>query len=184
MSRLITGNFPLNLAPTSVRAIVEAAVEIVSPQAQAKSIEVAMDLGAEEVEITCDAERVQQIVWNLLVNALKFTPEGGTVRVSVEARDGEVAITVRDNGQGIDPEFLPHVFDRFRQWDSTSTRTHRGLGLGLSIVSNLAELHGGRTWVEENPGGGARFVVELGLAPPPSSDPAHADDAPVVRETV
>ena len=162
MSRLITGNFPLDLAPTPVRSIVEAAIGIVSPQALAKSIELVTSLPAEDVEVTCDAERVQQIVWNLLVNALKFTPEGGVVEVSVESRTGELAISVRDNGQGIDPEFLLHVFDRFRQWDSTSTRSHRGLGLGLAIVTNLAELHGGRVEVaSEGIGKGAEFTVYL-----------------------
>jgi signal transduction histidine kinase/DNA-binding response OmpR family regulator len=165
MSRLITGNFPLDLAPTSVRSIVEAAIGIVGPQAQAKSIELLTDLPSEDIEVTCDAERIQQVVWNLLVNALKFTPEGGTVEVVVNSQAGEVAIAVRDNGQGIDPEFLPHVFDRFRQWDSTSTRSHRGLGLGLSIVSNLAELHGGRVQVEsEGIGKGSEFTVYLPLS--------------------
>ena len=165
MSRLITGNFPLDLAPTSVRSIVDAAIGIVGPQAQAKSIELVTDLPSDDIEVTCDAERVQQIVWNLLVNALKFTPEGGKVEVAVGPRAGEVAIAVRDNGQGIDPEFLPHVFDRFRQWDSTSTRSHRGLGLGLAIVSNLAELHGGRIHVASGGiGKGSEFTVYLPLS--------------------
>jgi signal transduction histidine kinase/DNA-binding response OmpR family regulator len=164
MSRLITGNFRLDLAPTSVNSIVEAAIGIVSPQAQSKSIQLVKDFRTDDLQVTCDAERLQQIVWNLLVNALKFTPEGGVVEVTVETRGGEVAIAVRDNGQGIDPEFLPHVFDRFRQWDSSSTRSHRGLGLGLAIVSNLTELHGGRVEVSsEGIGKGSQFTIYLPL---------------------
>ena len=171
MSRLITGNFPLELVPTSIRSVVEAAVEIVKPLATSKSIALVTDLRTTDVEVTCDAERVQQIVWNLLVNAMKFTPEGGTVTVSVDTSQGQVSISVRDNGQGIDPDFLPHVFDRFRQADSTSTRKHRGLGLGLAIVSNLAELHGGSVSVaSEGLGKGSDFTVFLPLAKTDVSD--------------
>jgi CheY-like chemotaxis protein len=162
MSRLITGNFPLDLAPTSARSIVEQAIGIVSPQAEAKSVRLETRFEVEDVDVTCDAERVQQMVWNLLVNAVKFTPEEGTVEVGLEARGEEVAITVRDDGQGIDPDFLPHVFDRFRQGDSSSTRRHRGLGLGLAIVTNLAELHGGRVTVHSDGiGKGAEFTILL-----------------------
>jgi signal transduction histidine kinase/DNA-binding response OmpR family regulator len=162
MSRLITGNFPLDLAPTSARSVIEEAIGIVRPQAEAKSVRLETRFEADDVEVTCDAERVQQMVWNLLVNAIKFTPEGGAVEVGLDTRGNEVAITVRDNGQGIDPEFLPHVFDRFRQGDSSSTRKHRGLGLGLAIVTNLAELHGGRVTVNsEGIGKGAEFTILL-----------------------
>ena len=164
MSRLITGNFPLDLVPTSIRSVVDAAVEIVRPQAGSKSINLSTDFRTDDVEVTCDSERVQQIVWNLLVNALKFTPEGGNVKVIVEKADGEVSISVQDDGQGIDPDFLPHVFDRFRQADSTSTRRHRGLGLGLAIVGNLAELHGGSVSVaSEGLGKGSEFTLRLPL---------------------
>ena len=164
MSRLITGNFPLDLVPTSIRSVVNAAVDIVKPQAGSKSINLSTDFRTDDVEVTCDSERVQQIVWNLLVNALKFTPEGGSVKVIVDKADGEVSISVRDDGQGIDPDFLPHVFDRFRQADSTSTRRHRGLGLGLAIVGNLAELHGGSVSVaSEGLGKGSEFTLRLPL---------------------
>lgn len=177
MSRLITGNFPLNLVPTSIRTVVDAAVEIVRPQAGAKSISLTTDFRSDDVEITCDPERVQQIVWNLLVNALKFTPEGGEVRVIVDTSDDHVSIAVRDNGQGIAPDFLPHVFDRFRQADSTSTRQHRGLGLGLAIVSNLAELHGGTVSVaSEGLGLGSEFTLRL---PVSKSAP---QDRPIVED--
>jgi signal transduction histidine kinase/DNA-binding response OmpR family regulator len=165
MSRLITGNFPLELVPTSIRTVVDAAVEIVRPQAGAKSINLTTNFRSDDVEVTCDSERIQQIVWNLLVNAVKFTPKGGEVCVTVETADDHVSITVRDDGQGIAPDFLPHVFDRFRQADSTSTRQHRGLGLGLAIVSNLAELHGGTVSVSSDGiGHGAEFTLRLPLS--------------------
>ncbi|MEP6849239.1 MAG: response regulator [Acidobacteriota bacterium] len=164
MSRLITGNFPLDLAPTEVRSIVEAAVEIVRPNADAKSIMVIPNFRSDVSKITCDAERLQQMVWNLLVNAIKFTPVGGTVEVLVDRNDREIEIMVRDNGDGIAPEFLPHVFDRFRQGDSSSTRAHRGLGLGLAIVTNLAERHSGRVTVaSEGLGKGSAFTIVLPL---------------------
>jgi signal transduction histidine kinase/DNA-binding response OmpR family regulator len=164
MSRLITGDFPLELAPTDVRSLVNAAIKIVSPQADAKSIRIVTRDEIGDINITCDAERVQQMVWNLLVNAIKFSPEGETVEVMLAATDKTVTIAVRDNGHGIDPEFLPHVFDRFRQGDSSSTRKHRGLGLGLAIVTNLAELHGGKVDVKsEGLGKGAEFTITLPL---------------------
>ena len=163
MSRLITGNFPLELAPTDIRSLVDSAVEIVRPQAEAKWIRIATTYG-DGATITCDAERVQQMVWNLLVNAIKFSPEGGTVEVLLDTNEKDITIAVRDNGQGIDPKFLPHVFDRFRQGDSSSTRKHRGLGLGLAIVTNLAELHGGKVSVtSEGLGKGAEFTITLPL---------------------
>ena len=165
MSRLITGNFPLDLAPTSMISVLDAAIAIVRPQAEAKSITLVTDYRGGDVQVTCDAERVQQMVWNLLVNAVKFTPEGGTIEVTLETAGDEVSIAIRDDGQGIEPMFLPHVFDRFRQGDSSSTRKHRGLGLGLAIVTNLAELHGGRVTVEsEGIGKGSEFTIWLPVA--------------------
>ncbi|HVQ57177.1 MAG TPA: response regulator [Pyrinomonadaceae bacterium] len=162
MSRLITGNFPLELAPTDVRSLVDAAIGIVRPQAEAKSIRIAATYGIDGAQITCDAERVQQMVWNLLVNAIKFSPEGGTVELILDTTEKDITIAVRDYGQGIDSQFLPHVFDRFRQGDSSSTRKHRGLGLGLAIVTNLAELHGGNVTVKsEGLGKGAEFTITL-----------------------
>lgn len=164
MSRLITGNFPLELVPTSIRTVVETAVEIVRPQAAAKSINLTTDFRSDDVEVTCDSERVQQIIWNLLVNAVKFTQDGGEVCVTVDTSDDRVSVAVRDDGHGIAPDFLPHVFDRFRQADSTSTRQHRGLGLGLAIVSNLAELHGGTVSVKSDGiGNGSEFTLHLPL---------------------
>ena len=165
MSRLITGNFPLELAPTSVEAIISDAIGIVRPQAEAKNVRIVPDFPAGTTRITCDSERLQQMVWNLLVNAIKFTPEGGLIEVRIAIAGDEISIDIADNGQGIDPAFLPHVFDRFRQADSTSTRKHRGLGLGLAIVTNLAELHGGRVTVaSEGLGKGATFTIVLPYA--------------------
>jgi CheY-like chemotaxis protein len=142
----------------------------------------------------CDADRLQQIVWNLLSNAIKFTPEGGRVELQVERHEPQLIIRVQDSGIGIEPEFLPHVFERFRQADSATTRRHGGLGLGLAIVRHLVEMHGGR--IEAHSAGigqGATFSVHLPLRPEHSADTgqgasqgteAHAAAAPVTRETL
>ena len=178
MSRLITGNFPLALAPTSPSSVIEAAIGVVRPQAEAKSIRIVTEMGSGGPQITCDAERTQQMVWNLLVNAIKFTPEGGTVKVILDSAADEISIAVRDDGQGIDPEFLPHVFDRFRQGDSSSTRKHRGLGLGLAIVANLAELHGGRVAVHsDGVGRGSEFTIFLPASASLGAPPAAPETA-------
>jgi CheY-like chemotaxis protein len=115
--------------------------------------------------ISGDPDRVQQIVWNLLSNAIKFTPSGGRVTVRLRKSGGQVDLTVEDNGPGIDPEFLPHVFDRFRQFDSSASRRHGGLGLGLAIVRSLTELHGGTVSASNGAHGGALLSVKLPLMP-------------------
>jgi len=164
MSRLITGTLRLDLLPTVAETVVEAAIDTVRPHAEAKNISIATHFAAQTPQITVDPPRLQQMVGNLLVNAVKFTPEGGKVDVILEQAGEDLEITVRDNGFGIDPEFLPHVFDRFRQGDSSSTREHRGLGLGLAIVTNLAHQHGGRARVaSEGRGKGAAFTISLPL---------------------
>ena len=142
-SRLITGNLCLNLSPTSVVPIIESALDIVRPAAEAKGITLSTVYNSEVETITCDSQRLQQIIWNLMTNAVKFTPPNGQVEVTLEQNNDIVQIIVSDTGQGISPEFLPFVFERFRQADGSSTRMHDGLGLGLSIVRHLAELHGG-----------------------------------------
>lgn len=161
-SRLITGNLRLNLSPTEIVPVIEAAIDVVRPGAEAKGITISTSYNSEVETITCDPHRLQQIIWNLLTNAVKFTPQNGTVAVSLKQAKGSVQIIVSDSGQGISPDFLPFVFDRFRQADSSSTRRHGGLGLGLAIVRHLTELHGGSVQVSSSgAGNGATFTVTL-----------------------
>src|SRR5688572_27239477 len=142
VSRIIGGNLTLHLAPVSIPGVVEAALEAVQPAADAKAIKVVTGFD-EMAPMIVDRDRLQQVMWNLLSNAIKFTPREGSVRVDVRAHPADVVITVADTGQGIDPAFLPHVFDRFTQEDSSLGRQHGGLGLGMAIVRHLVELHGG-----------------------------------------
>jgi len=163
-SRLITGKILLNLEPTEIVPVIRAAVDIVLPRANAKGIEITASFDEHVNVITSDPTRLQQMVWNLLTNAIKFTPAGGTVSIRTKARGKFLDIVVTDSGMGISPEFLPYVFDRFRQQDSTSTRRHDGLGLGLAIVRQLAELHGGEVAVEsDGPDKGSTFTITLPL---------------------
>jgi PAS domain S-box-containing protein len=164
MGRITSGKVLLDMKLLMPAVIVDAALEAVRPAAEAKGIRLERDFAATG-HVAGDANRLQQVVWNLLTNALKFTPRGGTVRASVWAREGHVEITVTDNGLGIRPEFLPHVFDRFRQADASTTRRHGGLGLGLSIVKHLVEQHGGTvSAASEGEGMGSSFSVRLPLA--------------------
>jgi CheY-like chemotaxis protein/nitrogen-specific signal transduction histidine kinase len=161
-SRLITGNLHLNLSPTPVVPTIQTAIDVVRPAAEAKSITIESKFSSDIESITCDAQRLQQMVWNLLTNAVKFTPESGRIEVAYERIDNSVCIRVSDSGLGIAPDFLPLVFDRFRQADSSSTRRHQGLGLGLAIVRHLAELHGGQVSVHsEGQGKGSVFSITL-----------------------
>jgi signal transduction histidine kinase len=162
VSRIITGKFRLEAGPIDLRHVVQAAMETAQAGAAAKNIALALRCDPELPLVVADGTRLQQVVWNLLANAVKFTPEGGRVGVEVVCERGEVELAVRDTGEGIAAEFLPYVFDRFRQADGTITRRHGGLGLGLAIVRHIVELHGGRVRAEsEGPGRGARFVVRL-----------------------
>jgi signal transduction histidine kinase/DNA-binding response OmpR family regulator len=161
-SRLITGNLRLNLSPTPIRPLLEAAIEVVRPASEAKGISLKAVFQAEEETITCDAQRLQQMVWNLLTNAVKFTPNEGDVEIRLEKIETGIRISVADTGQGIAPDFLPYVFDRFSQADSSSTIKHDGLGLGLAIVRHLAELHGGSARVQSaGLGKGSTFSITL-----------------------
>jgi signal transduction histidine kinase len=183
VSRIITGKLVLDLSPVDVAAAAEAALDTVAPGAQAKSLTIVRRLDTAAGPAWADPHRLQQIVWNLLANAIKFTPAGGTITVTIERLDPHVAITVSDTGIGISPEFLPFLFDRFRQADSTSTRLHGGLGLGLAIVRHLVTLHRGRVEAESpGPGAGATFRVRLPLAPvraaPASSVPSGIERFP------
>jgi CheY-like chemotaxis protein/two-component sensor histidine kinase len=164
VSRIITGKLMLRVGAVDVRTVVAAAYDTVRMAADAKQIDVRLDLDDNVDLASGDPERLQQVVWNLLSNAIKFTPRGGTVAVCTRRDVSYVEISVTDSGQGIPRDFLPHVFERFRQADSTSTRVHGGLGLGLAIVRHLVELHGGTVAVaSEGEGRGSRFTVRLPL---------------------
>jgi len=164
VSRIITGNLRLEIKPVNLAAVIPAAVDSVRLAAQSKDIELQLVLDHASGLISGDGNRLQQVVWNLLSNAIKFTPKGGQVQVSLERVGADVQIRVQDNGCGIHPDFLPHIFERFRQADSSSTRSHGGLGLGLAIVRHLVELHGGQIQAESRgEGQGATFIVTLPL---------------------
>jgi signal transduction histidine kinase/ActR/RegA family two-component response regulator len=164
MSRVASGKLRLQVRPLMPLGVVEAALETVQPAAEAKSIRIDKLLDGAAGPVYGDPGRLQQVVWNLLSNAIKFTPRGGKVRVLLDQDGTHVSITVSDTGIGIRREFLPHVFERFRQGDASTTRTYQGLGLGLAIVKHLIELHGGRVGVHSRGvGTGARFVVQLPL---------------------
>jgi signal transduction histidine kinase/CheY-like chemotaxis protein len=163
VSRIVTGQLQLNTAShVSLNAIVETALEAVRPSADAKHLEVVTHLPPRAAVVAGDPGRLQQVVGNLLANAVRFTPEGGRIDVSVELVGDAAEVKVADSGVGIPPEFLPHVFERFRQAESGTTRTHGGLGLGLDIVRHLVELHGGAVRAESAGSGcGAAFIVSL-----------------------
>jgi PAS domain S-box-containing protein len=163
VSSIISGKFRLEIGPVDLGAVITNAIETLRPAATARqiAIDVALDFTP---PVQGDANRLQQVVWNLLSNAIKFVPRGGHIAVQLSRGESAARIVVSDDGPGIDPSFLPHVFERFRQADGSSARAHSGLGLGLAIVRHLAELHGGNTTVEsDGPGHGARFTVELPL---------------------
>ena len=165
VSRIITGNLYLDLHPLEVVPVVENAINVVRQTADAKGIKIETYFDSAPALISGDANRLQQVVWNLLSNAVKFTESGGRVCVKVTQSGGAVEVGVLDTGQGINKEFLPYVFDRFRQADSTTTRQHGGLGLGLAIARHLVEIHGGTIRAESaGTGGGATFTIRLPLA--------------------
>jgi NO-binding membrane sensor protein with MHYT domain/CheY-like chemotaxis protein/two-component sensor histidine kinase len=181
MSRIISGKVRLEVQSIDPASFVAAALETVGPAAQAKDIELDKLLAPDAGLITGDPNRLQQVMWNLLSNAVKFTPAGGRVDVSLERSGGEIAIRVRDSGMGINPDFLPFVFDRFRQADASTTRRHGGLGLGLSIARQLVELQGGTIEVDSaGAGQGATFTLRFPVRragtplPEPASGSAEA----------
>ncbi|HYE92178.1 MAG TPA: GAF domain-containing protein, partial [Terriglobales bacterium] len=164
VSGIIAGKLTLERAPCDLASVVEHAVEALEGEATGKGVHCAVT-AARALVVEADALRLRQVVTNLLTNAIKFTPAGGVVTVTVERRERDAVITVADTGAGIDPSMLPHVFERFRQADSSSTRRHGGLGLGLAIVKHIVELHGGTVRAESRGAGhGATFVVALPLA--------------------
>jgi CheY-like chemotaxis protein len=162
VSRIISGKLRLDVRPVDLISIINAAIDSIRPAADAKTIRLQATLDPAACSISGDADRLQQIVWNLLTNAVKFTPKGGRIQVKLQRVDSHVDIIVSDSGVGISKEFLPHVFDRFRQGDASTTRIHGGLGLGLSIVHQLVDLHGGSVAVHsEGEGKGATFTINL-----------------------
>lgn len=163
MSGMLSGKVTLELSPVPLAPLAAEATETTRPTADAKGVRLVLDVPPDDdPQVRGDANRLQQVLWNLLSNAVKFTPRGGTVIVSVRANGGEALLEVTDDGEGIDEAFLPYVFDRFRQADGSITRTHGGLGLGLSLVKQVVELHGGRVEASSPGRGlGARFTVRL-----------------------
>ena len=164
MSRIISGKVRLDVQPLDLAEVVEAAVETLRPAAAAKGIRLQPVIDPRARAVSGDPSRLQQVFWNLLSNAVKFTPKNGRVQVLLERVNSHLEVSVIDSGEGIAPEFLPHVFDRFRQQDASTTRRHGGLGLGLAIVKQLVELHGGSVRAESaGPGQGSTFRVLLPL---------------------
>ncbi|MGF1934182.1 MAG: ATP-binding protein [Nostoc sp. ChiQUE02] len=162
ISRIVQGKIRLNLRKVDLVFVINAAIEAVHPTSEIKNIQVESNLDSSVGEVMGDAERLQQVVWNLLSNAIKFTPSGGRVEVHLKQVNSNAQITVSDTGKGISADFLPYIFERFRQADSTTTRTEGGLGLGLAIVRYLVEMHSGTVYaVSEGEGRGATFTVLL-----------------------
>jgi CheY-like chemotaxis protein len=161
-ARIISGKLRLDLGPVDLVLIIEQAVQTIQPAADAKGISIEIDLPPEIGQITGDPTRLQQVIWNLLSNAIKFTPQGGRVLVRLERVDPHIRVTVSDTGKGIGADFLPCVFDRFSQADSSSARRYGGLGLGLALVKYLVELHGGTIEAASaGEGQGSTFTVTL-----------------------
>jgi PAS domain S-box-containing protein len=181
MSRILSGKLRLDLRPIDLAGVVSTTVDVVVPSASLKGIALRLRLAEGLPPFVGDPERLQQVIWNLLSNAIKFTAAGGTVDVVLESTDHGVELRVHDSGQGIPPDFLPHVFERFRQGDASASRRHGGLGLGLALVRELVELHGGTVVAESaGVGQGATFSVRLPrhlLVP----DPGSAPDDPLAQ---
>jgi signal transduction histidine kinase len=164
VSRILRGKLSLNMVPVNLASTIKAALETVRLAAEAKSIQIQTMFDPTIGQVLGDAARLQQVIWNLLTNAVKFTPDGGQVEIQLQLIGSQALIQVRDTGKGISPDFLPHVFEYFRQADATTTRTFGGLGLGLAIVRHLVELHGGTVQVDSpGEGQGATFTVKLPL---------------------
>jgi PAS domain S-box-containing protein len=181
VSRIVSGKLPLRIEPVDLAVVVRAAVDAVRPAATNKDIHLVVDLGTETVTVSGDPSRLQQAIWNLLTNAVKFTPRHGRVEVTLSRTPSEATIRVHDTGSGIPPEALPIIFDRFRQADGRTTRAHGGLGLGLTIVEHLAEAHGGAVRADSpGPGLGATFTITIPIREgQPSAEPATGSRPPL-----
>ncbi len=165
MSRITSGQLRLQMREFALASLVRDAVEAIRPAAELKALTLAIDLAADVGAMRADPDRLRQVVWNILTNAVKFTPKSGSVTVELTRQNDEVILRVTDTGKGISPDFLPYVFDRFRQGDASHARAQGGLGLGLAIVKQLVELHGG-TITADSPGQdqGATFIVRWPFA--------------------
>ena len=181
MARVISGKLRLDLKPVAIEHVVQAAIDVVSPAASAKNITVTASFEEKRLFVNADADRLQQAVWNLMSNAIKFTDHGGHVDVRLATAGQSIELAVRDTGQGISRDFLPYLFDRFRQADSSASRRHGGLGLGLALVRQIVELHGGSVAAESGGiGCGSTFLVRLPIAAERSEKPRRsADSEPV-----
>jgi CheY-like chemotaxis protein len=165
VSRIVSGKLHLSMRRVHVSTVIHAAADVIRATAESKGVRLVVDLDPEIGATVADPDRLQQIVWNLLSNAVRFTPARGRVRVTAQRTASTIAIDVEDTGTGIAPEHLPHIFERFRQVDSTTTRAHGGLGLGLAIVRHLVEAHGGSVSANSaGLGAGARFTVLLPIS--------------------
>jgi PAS domain S-box-containing protein len=175
MARVISGKLRLDLSTAEIDTIVQAAIDVVAPAAAAKNITIATSFDSRRAVVNADPDRLQQAIWNLMSNAVKFTEPGGRVDVRVSVVGSNVEMMVRDTGQGISREFLPYLFDRFRQADSSASRRHGGLGLGLALVRQILELHGGSVSAESaGSGRGSTFFIRIPLAGT-SAEPSHRD---------
>jgi signal transduction histidine kinase len=182
ISRIVSGKLRIEWEPVDLCSVVGSAVEAVRPEAEARGVALSAELPARPLVVRGAPVRLQQVVWNLLANAVKFTPDGGRVRVRAAGAGGEARVEIEDTGIGIEPDFLPHVFDRFRQADGTTTRQFGGLGLGLAIVRALTELHGG--WVRaesEGAGRGSRFTFAVPYAAADEVAAGEEPEAPAPR---
>jgi PAS domain S-box-containing protein len=183
VSRIITGKLRMDVRPADPNAFIDAAVEAVRPAAEAKGVRLQKVVDTSAIAIPGDPVRLQQVVWNLLSNAIKFTPRGGRVQIRSERVNSHLEIVVSDTGQGIAADFLPHVFDRFRQADQKTSRQHGGMGLGLAIVRHLVEMHGGTVRASsEGEGQGATFTVMLPITPIYQLDSSGGRVHPAARD--
>jgi two-component system CheB/CheR fusion protein len=174
LSRLQTGKLAVNRQRIILQPVIGEAVETLRAQATGKGVKLDVDFAIEPIIVNADPLRLQQVVWNLVTNAIKFTPKGGRVSVSLNRDAEEAKIVVSDTGEGVEPSFLPHVFEMFRQSDTSATRTHGGMGIGLALVRQLADLHGGRVEAySEGVGRGAQFTVWLPLRITPATHQAE-----------
>ncbi|MGH2541533.1 MAG: hybrid sensor histidine kinase/response regulator, partial [Ardenticatenaceae bacterium] len=185
VSRIITGKMRLEIQPIQLTPVIQAAIDSLRPAIDSRAINLHTRLSPDVGQVAGDPNRLQQVVWNLLSNAVKFTPEGGEIEVRLDQVDRAAQITVSDTGRGISADVLPYIFDRFRQADSTSTRQHSGLGLGLAIVRHLVELHGGTVRAaSDGEGSGATFTVRLPRAAKAPPENSYVNSGPVLQAVV